>query len=455
MTHTKKSIHGTTTAGRIRKTLFVALFALAARPAQADVITAADVTVGVDDVFTIPIAIEDALGLTSWQIDLSFDPAIVAVNQVSEGAFLASFSSLGGTIFVPGIIDNGAGVISLIAGMYADLAPLPSGSGVLANIEFVALAPGVSPLLFSNVFLNGLDQGFAIAPGQITVGTPDGGGGSGGGNGGGGSQSVPEPTTLVLLTSGLLAAIVGARLTDRRRIDNAGPRGGRPGLAIVAAILGSLVLGGRATAQIISPPTVEPPTTILQPPLGYPPTTSASAPGPYFAKPAYDQTLAPNLRFVVLTNFSSDAVLDRETGLVWARRLLSTGGSSPTTAMSYYAAEDACHMLVVGNKGGWRVPAASELNTLLDFSRTVTESARLSPGHPFDVTPFPTSGSRAHDAWSSTECLGSLVIDTSGAIHPTDICRYSVDLRNGNVSRNDATDVQTVSAATWCVRGSR
>ena len=36
--------------------------------------------------------------------------------------------------------------------MFIAISPPPSGDGVLANIEFTALAPGVSPLTFSNVF---------------------------------------------------------------------------------------------------------------------------------------------------------------------------------------------------------------------------------------------------------------------------------------------------------------
>jgi hypothetical protein len=40
---------------------------------------------------------------------------------------------------------------------------------VLANIQFTALAPGVSPLTFSNVFLDLSDQGFSTVNGQITV----------------------------------------------------------------------------------------------------------------------------------------------------------------------------------------------------------------------------------------------------------------------------------------------
>lgn len=47
------------------------------------------------------------------------------------------------------------------------------------------------------------------------------------------------------------------------------------------------------------------------------PAQAASAVRPYYAMPARDQTLPAATRFIVLTNMASQAVLDRETGLVW------------------------------------------------------------------------------------------------------------------------------------------
>lgn len=104
-------------------------------------------------------------------------------------------SDFGATVFTPGVIDNNSGLISLVADLYVGFLPNPSGSGVLATIEFQALAPGLSALTFSNVFLNFSNQGFNLGHGQVAV---------------------PEPTTLALLTSGL-ALFAGRRRATRGR----------------------------------------------------------------------------------------------------------------------------------------------------------------------------------------------------------------------------------------------
>lgn len=166
------------------------------------IVSAGSATVNVSDVFTISVSIANAAELTGWQFDLSFDPAILHANSVTEGPLMSSF---GATLFAPGVIDDGSGLISLVADFYVDLPPNPSGSGVLANIEFQALTLGVSTLTLSSAFLNFSDSGFLTENGRVTVL--------------GQGVDVPEPNTLTLLSVGL-----GALAARRWRTSHRAPQ---------------------------------------------------------------------------------------------------------------------------------------------------------------------------------------------------------------------------------------
>lgn len=179
------------------------LFVILVPSVEAVQISAPYQTVGVGDTFIIPISITGATDLTAWQFDLAFNPAIVQANSVDEGTFLSS-SGTYQTLFSPGFIDNTAGVISLVTDSYVDFSTPPSGSGDLADISFTALAAGVSPLTFANVFLNWSDQGFDISNGQITVN---------------GTAAVPEPTTLLLLVIGLVPLGLQRLFRNRKRFN--------------------------------------------------------------------------------------------------------------------------------------------------------------------------------------------------------------------------------------------
>ncbi len=120
------------------------------------------------------------------------------------------------TTFFSGVIAGGS--IFGVTDFFNDLPPNPFGAGLLATIEFTALAPGISPLIFSNVFLNFDDDGFAAVNGQITVT--------------GSAHSVPEPTSLVLLSTG--AALLGLR--QRARRERRWPRKRNTGEATARAL---------------------------------------------------------------------------------------------------------------------------------------------------------------------------------------------------------------------------
>jgi hypothetical protein len=94
--------------------------------------------------------------------------------------------------------------------------------------------------------------------------------------------------------------------------------------------------------------------------------------GPYYATPSWDQTLPTSTRFIILSNFASAAVLDRETGLVWER-------SPETATVDWNSARSSCISKNVGGRKGWRLPAIAELTSLVD----PTQNPALPAGHPF------------------------------------------------------------------------
>jgi hypothetical protein len=85
----------------------------------------------------------------------------------------------------------------------------------------------------------------------------------------------------------------------------------------------------------------------------------------------------------VLNEFNGQAVLDQETGLVWERQPNKQPVMWPNARLL-------CAQKAVGGRGGWRLPAFSELASLVDPAVTNPTVPRLPAGHPFlDVQPAP------------------------------------------------------------------
>jgi hypothetical protein len=125
------------------------------------------------------------------------------------------------------------------------------------------------------------------------------------------------------------------------------------------------------------------------------------------------------------------AVLDRETGLVWERN----PDSSNFNVNSLTNAKDRCVrlILITAWRGGWRLPAIQELVSLVDYTVQPSPSQntpRLSHGHPFTI--------QATDwYWSATDWNG-----LPGSM-------YGVQFGTGNF----IWLLQSDGHRTWCVRG--
>ncbi len=80
-------------------------------------------------------------------------------------------------------------------------------------------------------------------------------------------------------------------------------------------------------------------------------------------------------RFVILPAFTNDAVLDKQTGLVWEK-------SPQTTSARWSVAHRTCIEKNVGGRKGWRLPSLPELSSLVDPS-VAPPGPTLPQGHPF------------------------------------------------------------------------
>jgi hypothetical protein len=102
---------------------------------------------------------------------------------------------------------------------------------------------------------------------------------------------------------------------------------------------------------------------------------ATTANGPYYATPSWDQTLPASTRFIVLSNFNNQAVLDRETGLVWEQ-------SPDSTGRIWEDAQIHCNRSKLGGRKGWRLPTVQDLASLVDPT-VFFPGPVLPPGHPF------------------------------------------------------------------------
>ena len=136
----------------------------------------------------------------------------------------------------------------------------------------------------------------------------------------------------------------------------------------------------------------------------------------------WDKVLPAAERFIVLKAFTSDAVLDKNTGLVWEK-------SPQMAAAKWDVARFTCINKTVGGQKGWRLPSIPELTSLIDPSVT-PPGPTLPPGHPFVNV-------QSANYWSATTIAES----------PT--AAWMVFFNAGAVL-NTKRDIKS---QVWCVRG--
>ena len=184
----------------------VTLVGLGVSQAEATTISLGSRIVISPTTFALPVEIAGAIQVSSWQFDLTYNPTDVQVNTLCDPfsgdiycSLLTSYATEGDffaagvpfNLLNPGFVDLDpltlaqTGLLFGVTGAYGGPPPSPSGSGTLAFIEFTLLGSGDSPITV---------KGTAVS-----------------------DTSVPEPGTLALLTTGLLAPRVRRAFRHTRR----------------------------------------------------------------------------------------------------------------------------------------------------------------------------------------------------------------------------------------------
>jgi hypothetical protein len=151
--------------------------------------------------------------------------------------------------------------------------------------------------------------------------------------------------------------------------------------------------------------------------------------GPYYANPSWDQQLPAAQRFIVLSNWNNEAVLDRETGLIWQR--------TPSNFLTSWdqAVNQLCRFVVAtGGRKGWRLPTAEELETLVDPTQ---QNPALPAGHPFLGVMF----SFGQSYWAAN------------SITTTDTGQILAAIVSFSPTLGEFIGVIGTTQFVWCVRG--
>jgi Protein of unknown function (DUF1566) len=143
----------------------------------------------------------------------------------------------------------------------------------------------------------------------------------------------------------------------------------------------------------------------------------------------WDVKISGSSRFKVLSDFNGEAVLDRETGLVWEQ-------TPEPGAGSWSFIDDECFAHFTGGRLGWRPPTLEEILSLMDPLQNFT--GKLPLGHPFNLGDERVS----RQFWTMT----------SAVVQPPDnTFAYVANFEPGGSFFAD--NKISVTHRFWCVRG--
>ena len=120
--------------------------------------------VSVGDTFTLSLIVDDVVDLAGWQLDITFNPAVLKAVSVTEGDFLSKGG--GSTFFANGNINNTTGKIIDVSAAFIGTGGI-SGTGTLLEITFEAEVVGEGGLRLENVRLG--DPNGTSIPHEIVI----------------------------------------------------------------------------------------------------------------------------------------------------------------------------------------------------------------------------------------------------------------------------------------------
>jgi hypothetical protein len=118
----------------------------------------------------VSINVTDVTNLWRWWVSIQWNPQVLNLTSISEGPFL---KSVGATLFTSAIDNQTAIKNGLLPEAFCGLesATGATGSGVLANVNFTALAPGASSISLKVLGLSAYQNGSLVEiPNQVING---------------------------------------------------------------------------------------------------------------------------------------------------------------------------------------------------------------------------------------------------------------------------------------------
>jgi len=166
--------------------------------------------------FTVNLVIADIGNLYGWQVNITFNPAVLNAVRVAEGPFLKNVNK---TAWPKPVIDNSQGYIFASSSLMPPYPPAgATGSGLLANITFAVKSGGSSTLHFDEelTYFRTIQSG-SVIPIEGVV-RQDGAYGSGGGGLGG----VPWELVAGIAAAVVIVVVAGIFLFRKRRVKAEG-----------------------------------------------------------------------------------------------------------------------------------------------------------------------------------------------------------------------------------------